>query len=269
MILPDTLLYIYEIRGDLGIGIHPPPPSFVGLWNEDDFLYLFFTSPEDEYVANVVCKGPTRLSARHEILYKDWQSNLPQEGVQIGSIHFARADDPAPARGSLLLDPSVVFGDGSHPTTVACISEIERIVGSRNVQSMLDLGTGSGILSLAAASLGVGRVVAVDRNLLAIQTVRSNVKLNNLTGVIQVRAGEARLFIDTPYDLVAANLPFQVLRDLVVLRNATLHQVWIVSGINAQQADVLRELLFDQGYALDHFIETPPWVTFSAVRKKE
>jgi ribosomal protein L11 methyltransferase len=266
VIPPDTLLYIYEIRGNLTQGITNPPSSFLGLWNEDEFLYLFFTTPEDEYVTSHVCSKTNILSSRHEILYRDWQTDVPPEGIRAGGVYFVRWDHPTPPPGSIRLDPSVVFGDGSHPTTIACLSAIERVCRSQRIRSMLDLGTGSGILALAAASLGVKTVVAVDKNRLAVQTARANVRKNMLESVIRVAEGEARIFMHTPFDLVAANLPFRVLRDLAISKQATMHKIWIVSGINQEQADVLKELFVEQGYLLDDSVFNRPWETFVAAR---
>lgn len=266
MILPDSLLHIYEVRGDLTDGVPSPPPSFVGLWNEDEFSYLFFTRPEDEYVMSAVCSAQTVLSSRHEILYKDWQTDVPREGIRAGSMHFVRSDDPAPRLGAIRIDPSVVFGDGNHPTTLACLAAMERLFRSHHVQTTLDLGTGSGILALAAAALGASSVVAADKNRLAVRTARENVSRNSLDSVIRVEEGEARFFVDIPFDLVAANLPFSVLRDLAISRHAALHPIWIVSGINEPQAAVLKELFFEEGYSLDHSVVNRPWETFVVVK---
>jgi ribosomal protein L11 methyltransferase len=136
------------------------------------------------------------------------------------------------------------------------------IVGSHKIESMLDLGTGTGILSLAGAAMGIERIVAVDKNGLAVSTTQENVKANALSSIITVREGEARLFLDEPFDLVAANLPFQVLRDLVPLRETAIHRHWIVSGINGQQAGLLHGLFLDQGYRLIDNRTDAPWVTF-------
>jgi len=64
-----------------------------------------------------------------------------------------------------------------------------------------------------------------------------------------------------------ANLPFSVLRDLVVLKEAELHQYWVVSGINREQADTLGVLLGDNGYDITYARATDPWVTFVAQRR--
>lgn len=268
MISPETLLYVYELRGDLNHDLPFPPASFIGLWNEEEFSYLFFTAPEDEYVNGLVKSGCVLFGSRHEMKYEDWQAGLPADGLYLGGLHFVRRDQPYPRPGAIFLDPSVVFGDGTHPTTVASLSFIQHIVQSHHVESMLDLGTGTGILALAAAAMGVMRVVAVDRNKLAVRTARENVEANSIASAIEVYEGEVRLFIDEPFDLVAANLPFQVLRDLVTLNGADLHRFWIVSGINEPQADVIKELLTERGYVVLGQRSDPPWFTFAVTNRR-
>lgn len=266
MIPPDTMLHIYEIRGVMDdISVPDPPCSFIGIWNEEDFFYLFFTESVDDYVSARVCDGLCSWS-KHEMKYSDWQTGLPQTGLSIGGFRFVPADDPSPDPDSLLLDPSVVFGDGSHPTTSSCLKFIREILHSNRIESMLDLGTGTGILALAAAKQGVPRIVAVDRNRLAAETARKNVQINKMESTIAIEECEARLHIATPFDLVAANLPFQALRDLVTLRGANLHKFWIVSGIDRSQAEVLKELLAEQGYSVGEYAVDAPWVTFMATK---
>jgi ribosomal protein L11 methyltransferase len=266
MISPDALLYIYEIRGDPGDNLADPPSSFVGLWNEEGFSYLFFTKPEDQYVDDAIRTCELGLGSRHEVRYGDWQTGLPPHGIQVAGLHFVRRDHPSPPPEALLLDPSVVFGDGSHPTTICCLRFMQEIIRAKSITSMLDLGTGSGILALAAARIGVRSILAVDRNRLAFRTATENIRANSLETVIRVREGEARLFIDQPFDLVAANLPFHVLRELIPLRAASLHKFWIVSGINEKQAETLKELFSEQDYEICRQTADPPWLTFTAAK---
>lgn len=262
MISPEDLLFIYEIYGCPRIDRAASPASLIGVWNEDEFSYLFFKNLEDDYVKTIAETEGFVLGSRHEMKYCDWQSGLPPQGLTAGIICFVPRDHPQPPAGAIRLDPSVVFGDGSHPTTVACLEYMDAINRTQRITSMLDLGTGTGILALGAASLGTERVLAVDKNRLAVATALENVEANSLLAVIDVREGEARLFLDRPFDLVAANLPFQVLRDLIPSRCITIHKFWIVSGINREQSAVLQDLFADQGYRvlgqrIDH-----PWMTF-------
>jgi ribosomal protein L11 methyltransferase len=187
MISPDTLLYIYEIRGDMGTDLPTPPASFIGLWNEEEFLYLFFTRPKDIYVQQISSGCESVPVSLNVISYRDWQDGLPHAGLTVGGLHFVPDDHPAPPQGSVLLDPSVVFGDGAHPTTLSCLREMQRIVRGCTIASLLDLGTGSGILALAAAATGIRHVVAVDRNRLAVCTTQRNVSLNTLSRAVKLR----------------------------------------------------------------------------------
>ena len=265
MISPETILYIYEIQGDPANYFVAPPPSFVGIWNEDDFCYVFFTDSQDEYVERMLGQDTSRLSSRHEVQYSDWQDGLPAEGLEIEDLRFVPANHACPPVGSILLDPSVVFGDGSHPTTVRSLSFLVEILRKRSATSLLDLGTGTGILALAGAGLGMKRIMAIDKNRLAVSVAKFNVQANNCGSVVEVREGEARLFLDRKYDVVTANLPFEVLRDIVTMDEASLHTFWIVSGISKDQGNILKDLLQEQGYRIDAEHLDHPWTTFVAV----
>lgn len=265
MISPEATLYIYEIQGDPESSFEDPPASFIGIWNEDDFCYVFFTDSQDEYVERILGPDTSRLSSRHEVQYCDWQTGLPAEGLEIGELRFLPANYVSPPPGSILLDPSVVFGDGSHPTTIRCLNFLVEISRKRSATSLLDLGAGTGILTLAGAGLGMKRIMAIDKNRLAVSVAKFNVQANNYNSVVEVREGEARLFLDRKYDVVTANLPFEVLRDILTIDGASLHKFWIVSGISKDQGNILKGLLQEQGYKIDAEHFDPPWTTFVAV----
>ena len=97
MISPETTLYIYEIQGDPADYFEAPPPSFIGIWNEDDFCYVFFTDSQDEYVERILGPDTSRLSSRHEVQYCDWQDGLPAEGLEIEDLRFVPANHACPA----------------------------------------------------------------------------------------------------------------------------------------------------------------------------
>ncbi len=265
MISPETTLYIYEIQGDPEHYFEAPPASFIGIWNEDDFCYVFFTDSQDEYVNHILGPDASKLSSRHEVQYCDWQTGLPAEGIEIEDLHFVPTNHVSPPPGSILLDPSVVFGDGSHPTTIRSLSFLLEILRKYSATSLLDLGTGTGILALAGAGLGMKRIMAIDKNRLAVNVAKFNVQANNYGSVVQVQEGEARLFLDRKYDVVTANLPFEVLRDILTIDGASLHKFWIVSGISKDQGNTLKDLLQEQGYRIDAEHLDHPWTTFVAV----
>jgi len=111
----------------------------------------------------------------------------------------------------IALDPGMAFGTGLHPTTRLCLAGIEEwadqgLVGGTR---MLDVGTGSGILAIAAGLLGAESIVAVDTDVLAVETTRANASRNGLSERIHARQGSLPLAesdMPQPFDLVAANL---------------------------------------------------------------
>jgi len=264
MLHRDSPLFIYEVTGEIPDQWDESPDSFIGLWNEEGFSYLFFSTPADDYVNQLVLARGLAFVSRHEMKYGDWQTGLPDEGIEAAGVHIVPPDYPDPRPPAIVLDASVVFGDGCHPTTIACLRFFEEIKASGRIYSVLDLGTGTGILGLVAARAGVHSVVAVDKNILAAQTARKNVRQNGLEENMTVFLGEARHFIAAPYDLVFANLPFQVLRDVLIMRDLARHDRWIVSGIDMAQARVLQDILVENGYCIGAERHDPPWTTFLA-----
>lgn len=259
---PETILYVYEIEGEIRWHLRAPPPSFVGLWNEDDLSYLFCTEPQDGFVAACLSQSACTLRTRHETVYSEWQDGIPPYGIALGGVLFVPANHPSPPSGAVLLDPSVVFGDGSHPTTVACLSFISEILATRRVRSMLDLGTGSGILAIAAAALGVERIAAVDKNVLAVQTAEKNVRLNGLSATISVNEGDARSFISEGYELAVANLPFEALQGISEADRISDIRHWVVSGVSEAQGKILEGLFAQKGFQRNMIRHDHPWVTF-------
>jgi len=262
MMSPDTVLYVYEIEGSIRHHLGVPPRSFVGLWNEDDLSYMFLTESQDDYINKCLSGSDCILRARHHTLYSEWQDAMPADGVSIGELLFVRDDHPSPPFGALLLDPSVVFGDGAHPTSVACLKFMLDLIPAIPVRSMLDLGTGTGILSIAAAALGVRRIVAVDQNSLAVQTAVKNVRLNHLSSRVTVEEGDARTFVGDAYDLAVANLPFEALQSIAELDAAANIRQWVVSGISESQGVILEKLFSRKGFQRKQFRVDHPWVSF-------
>lgn len=126
----------------------------------------------------------------------------------------------APAPGELVvrLDPGVVFGSGHHPTTRMCLEALERRL--RPGDRVLDLGTGTGVLAVAAALLGAGRVEALDIDPRAAAIAADNLRLNGVADRAEARAGSlgaAWPFSEPPsgrYDLALANVSAAVILDL-------------------------------------------------------
>jgi ribosomal protein L11 methyltransferase len=147
-------------------------------------------------------------------------------------------DAPDPAAVNLVLDPGMAFGTGSHPTTRLCLEWLERNVAEGC--SVLDYGCGSGILAIAAARLGAGRVAGVDIDPQAVDAARANAERNRVTAVF----AESTLPVAAEYDLVVANIlsnPLRVLAPAICAHVRSGGRL-ALSGILREQADEIRAI---------------------------
>lgn len=140
-------------------------------------------------------------------------------------------------RINLVIDPGMAFGTGHHETTRSCLVLMERYEGKSVHDKFLDLGTGTGLLAIAASKLGFREILAVDTDPLATEAARMNVGLNNATN-IEIREGSMDTVSGT-YDCIAANIISGVLMLLApdIASRLKPGGIAILSGILAEQAD--------------------------------
>ena len=116
---------------------------------------------------------------------------------------------PKPGQAVVVLDPGLSFGTGQHPTTSFCLSQIVRQQKNETVQSLLDIGSGSGILAIAAAKLNYQPVRAFDFDPAAVRVAKANAKANGVAQKIRITRDDVTRLPLKPrerYDLVCANL---------------------------------------------------------------
>ena len=113
---------------------------------------------------------------------------------------------PADGRVILTIEPGRAFGTGQHGSTAGCLALVESIVESDAPARVIDLGTGSGILAIAAARLGAGAVLAVDSDPDAVASATANVARNGLAGRVRCMVAEAATLTTPSAPLVLANL---------------------------------------------------------------
>ena len=237
---PYDDLYIYHLNGRLASRDNIPQNHFIGNWEEDGFSFLFFSQPAFEDIQNLLQSQPqlTYIDSYH-MPYEQWQgassTSFDHGAFQI-IAPWENHDNDRSEKHVLIIDPGLVFGTGTHPTTRDCLDAVQLACRRHSPYSALDLGTGTGILALAAARLGCPLNLAVDLNLLAAATAARNVQFNGLEKQIAVVQGYAEDFIDRPADLVMANVHYEVMRKLIRSKGFRTKQCFILSGLLRSEA---------------------------------
>lgn len=169
----------------------------------------------------------------------------------------------------LSLDPGMAFGTGTHPTTQLCLEALEALV-QPGVQ-VLDLGCGSGILSIAAVKLGAAHALALDIDPIAVDVSRENAEVNEVADKITVQEGSLETVLSSArrFDLVVANIIAKVIISMArnhlgeVVRPGGLA---IFSGIIDDQADEVEAALRESGLEPYHRRHMGDWVVIEARR---
>jgi ribosomal protein L11 methyltransferase len=174
---------------------------------------------------------------------------------------------PRSGQIALRLDPGMAFGTGIHPTTQLCLRALERF--QRPGSLVLDLGTGSGILAIAAAKLGWWPVLAVDKDPVAVAAARANIRRNRLGARIALREGTLEPGMG-PFDLILGNLLAPVLNELAGLLAQALHPAGtlIASGVLVEQMDEVTAAFAAAGLRTVEQPREGDWVALVARREE-
>jgi len=184
-----------------------------------------------------------------EIPNQDWMQKWKEgfEAIEVGERLVVAPSWKIPAnratRKLIQIDPGMAFGTGTHETTRLCLEAIER---HWHGGSLLDVGTGTGILAIAAALLAPGsRVVAIDVDPQAVEVARENLAINNVSNAVALQVGQPGDLAAQEFEIVVANLTAEVIIDLIEDLTGCVASGGriILSGIlNEFAIDVEREL---------------------------
>lgn len=191
---------------------------------------------------------PFRLT-KHIVVKPSWESYKEKEGEIIIEI-----------------DPGMAFGTGTHATTSLCANLLEQITWDQ--QTVLDVGCGSGILSMVAAKCGARSVDAIDIDPDAVRTASENIRSNQLEQTVHVKEADLLKGITQQYDIVVANILADVI--ILLLENVTTvlkpEGILILSGIINTKAEEVKDALHTHGFMVIEELEMEDWVALKARR---
>lgn len=174
---------------------------------------------------------------------------------------------PTPGTRVIRIDPGPAFGTGQHPTTRMCLAAMEE--GQFSAPwSMLDVGTGSGILAIYGVLLGARRVVGIDVDPEALRWAGRNIRLNGLEGRIEL-SGDPLSQWEEAFTVVVANLTLRVILELFphLTRLCTPVGRLILSGILTEQVKEVKDGLSRSGFGEGHVRIQEEWACVTAERQ--
>jgi ribosomal protein L11 methyltransferase len=241
-------------------------------------IALHFHAPPDE----AAIRAAVALSVGPEIAQalvfetlgpKDWVavSLAGLSPVKAGRFVVHGAHDRAcvpPSRIAIEIEAALAFGTGHHGSTRGCLIALDRIASSRRPPTrVLDVGTGSGVLAIAAARALRAEVLASDNDLRAVHAARGNARLNRAGSLVEVIRAEGltprRLRERAPFDLILANILLKPLKTLAapMARLARAGGLIVLSGLLAAQSNAALAAYRSHGFLLERRICLDGWAT--------
>lgn len=248
----DAVESAFNALDSIGSQIDLMPKADAGLCT----VTAYFLSAPDDDVLDTELKLAARshgLSAeidisvtRSVVVDQDWLAEWKKHWKPVGQGRFIVAapwhDIEDGERTIIRIEPSMAFGTGTHETTQLCLAAIDQLY--RPAMSFLDVGTGTGLLAIAAASIAAvdASVSAVDIDPVAVGIARSNAEMNGVGGRIEFHTGSIDA-VSGLFDLVCANLTADVIIPIIPELLDSARSILVLSGILAEQERLVSEAI--------------------------
>lgn len=215
--------------------------------------------------------GNTRF---RKLAEKDWANEWKQyfHTTHVGKHLVIKPSweeyEAQPGEKIIKIDPGMAFGTGTHHTTNMCMENIERVL--KPGMTVYDVGTGSGILAIAAALLGAKEIVAVDIDAVAVRVAQENIKDNGLSHVIDVRQGDLLAGTSGQADLILAN----IIADIILLflqdvpKRLKDDGIFLASGIIEERVVDIEVKAKEVGLKVDNIDHRGGWVVMQMSKVK-
>lgn len=255
----------------------------LGSWHEEGRTHVYFAP---EFTPLEVHSFVSQLQAtfaipggavQHEIQWEEeqdwhlaWRTYF--RPVRIGHRLLVRAPWHSPTEGEerieVVIEPGMAFGTGTHPSTQLSLEALEMLAAPG--KRVLDVGTGSGILAIAAAKLGCSPVIGLDIDPLAVDNARLNLRLNRTEGHVRLFVGSLETLAPTAcFDLILANLQRQIILSLLGSLRAHLSPAGdlVLAGLIETEEPEITSEMARFGLRPTHHLRREEWVAIVARRQ--
>lgn len=235
-------------------------------YNETQFSHLFFENIKSQ-ISNLEMVDPNVFQSDYkEIEESDWENEWKnyfhpfQASERFYIVPSWETVSKEENHLYIELDPGMAFGTGDHPTTSMCLKVIEKIIEPHH--DVIDVGTGSGILSIAAHLLDANHIKAIDLDEMAVQVAKENFVKNHCEAVIETTTGNLLNDESNQYDVVIANILAHVITLMVEDAYARLHSkgYFVASGIIEEKADEIETQMKQAGFKIIETQQDNGWV---------
>lgn len=252
-------------------GSTPPLPGVRAPRTGDATIIAFYDSQSaaDDAVSAVKEHWSGATITVEPVVEQDWSTSWREriKSVTVGRLWVGPPwEKPtAPAdKVCLFIEPKMAFGTGDHPTTSLCLAAVDRYLADHPGCTVLDVGTGTGVLAFAAKKLGSARTVGVDNDPVSVELARECAEENGLSGV--ELSGKTLEQLDGPFDLVLANILANTLIALAPLIAPKVKDRLVMAGVLVPQADEVKRAYLAQGLVGAGDVVEGEWIRIDMVR---
>ena len=243
----------------------PPMPGVRGPDPGEAILVAFFDGEEAARAAQeeVQEQFPRARVQVEEVAARDWSEEWKARirAVEVGRLWVGppwELERGPAVKTRIVIEPKMAFGTGDHPTTALCLEAVDLFLRDHPGASVLDVGTGSGVLAIAARKLGAGRVVGVDNDAISVELARENAQLN---GAAEVEiSGRSLDEVGGTFDLVVANILANTLVELAPLLVPKVGGRLCLSGVLQHQRAEVEAAYRAQGLLSEGFKIHGEWI---------
>ena len=222
----------------------------------------------DRHASEILSRSAEKTADDSEWLYK-WQEYFRPARIGERIVVKPGWEEYEPEEGDLVIemDPGMAFGSGLHETTSMCIKALEKY--TREGAKVLDVGSGTGILAMAAVMLGAENALGIDIDDEAVRVGAENVARNGLEDRVSVRKGDLMAGVDYDADVIVANLMADLVIKLAPAAAAQLKSggIFITSGILDIKEEAVTEAVSQAGFDIIEVLADGEWRAVVAGRK--